>query len=546
MLASRHLLTPFEGTNVWSLLEARVARTGHRPAFAWDPPNPHAGGRYSYAELGSAAAGIAAGLQARGVGQGDRVVLHFENCPEFVICWYACAAIGAIAVTTNARSSADEIEFFIGDCDPKGIITQPKFADALSRHAVEGRWLVVTGHDAGEVAERGRGPGRSDSFESLGADPRAVVPAPPLPFAPMSVQYTSGTTSRPKGVVWTHANALWGAKVSAVHEDLRPEDCHYCYMPLFHTNALSYSMLACLWVGARFVLVPKWSTSRFWDVSLTHGCTWLSLIPFSARAMESLDTPPEHKYRLFGHAVSERESDARFGVKSIGWWGMTETITHGIVGDPYTPNRPGAIGRPAPEYGVAIVDDDEEPVAAGGTGHLWIRGVRGLSVFSEYLNQPEVTAAAFRGDWFATGDRVQLHEDGHISFADRSKDMLKVGGENVAASELERVALEEAGVVEAAAVGIPDAALDEVPVLFVLSHDDPAAVGRRVEAACAAKLSDFKVPRAIYVVTELPRSTLRKTNKVALRAAAQSPANLDRSVAAWHQESLTDPSGVTP
>jgi crotonobetaine/carnitine-CoA ligase len=237
------------------------------------------------------------------------------------------------------------------------------------------------------------------------------------------------------------------------------------------------------------------------------------------------EVPPLHHYRLWGSAVNEPPTDAHFRVKTIGWWGMTETITHGIVASPHLPNRSMTIGRPAPEYGIAIVEDDSVPVRearhveGGGSGQLLIRGVRGLSMFQEYLGNARATAESFDNDgWFRTGDRVNLYEDGVIQFGDRSKDMLKVGGENVAASEVERVVLQVAGVHECAVVARRHAMLDEVPVLFVL----PGALAgddllERIDAACAAQLADFKRPHEVRLVSELPRSTLEKIAKAELR-----------------------------
>ena len=218
-------------------------------------------------------------------------------------------------------------------------------------------------------------------------------------------------------------------------------------------------------------------------------------------------------------------ADAHFGVRTLGWWGMTETITHGIVGSLHLPNVPLSIGRPAPEYEIAIVDSDSLPVREaraiepGGSGHLQIRGVRGLSLFQEYLGNPAASAAAFDPDgWFRTGDRVNLLEDGSIQFGDRDKDMLKVGGENVAASEIERVILTVPGVHECAVVSKRHLMLDEVPIAFVLPTADAAPhLAARVQAACAAQLADFKHPREIRIVDALPRSTLEKIAKAELR-----------------------------
>jgi crotonobetaine/carnitine-CoA ligase len=369
---------------------------------------------------------------------------------------------------------------------------------------------------AGQAAPRG------DSFESLFADstdrPRRVTD----PLAPCSVQYTSGTTSRPKAVLWTHANALWGAKVNAVHQDLHEGDVHQTYLPLFHTNALAYSMLASLWVGATCVIQPRFSASRFWGVALEHGCTWTSTIPFCMKALLEHEIPKGHKFRLWGTAVCEPPAFSVFGIKIIGWWGMTETITHGIVGEVDQPNTPMSIGRVANEYAIRITDDDGWPTQVGDTGNLSIKGVPGLSLFREYLHNEKATRESFdEYGFFLTGDRVMLLEHGYLKFGDRAKDMLKIGGENVAASEIEQVIALVPGVREAAVVGKKHPMLDEVPVVFIIPQDGvaqlPAGLQDSVMVACRKALADFKVPREIRFVDEMPRSTLEKVAKNELR-----------------------------
>ena len=211
---------------------------------------------------------------------------------------------------------------------------------------------------------------------------------------------------------------------------------------------------------------------------------------------------------------------------------MTETITHGIVSARDWPVAPLAIGRPAPEYGIAIVEDDTLPVAEGravapgGSGQLLVRGVRGLSLFQEYLGNAAATADSYTADgWFRTGDRVELLPDGCIRFGDRSKDMLKVGGENVAASEIERVILAVPGVHECAVVAQHHPMLDEVPVAFVRPAEGAAPdLAARVAAACAAQLADFKQPRQVRLVDDFPRSTLEKIAKAQLRQQLQAEA----------------------
>jgi crotonobetaine/carnitine-CoA ligase len=527
---------------VWGLLDARASLFADRIAVHWHP-FANESSSWTYGELHARAASIAAGLSRRGIQAGDRVVIHLDNCPDFVATWFACAAIGAIAVTTNTRSATDEMKYYVEHSGACAAITQPKFADLVGAVMPHDAWLAVTDNDAGEPVANGSLPDRASTFRELLDDPNNLVTYPADPLEPMSVQYTSGTTSRPKGVLWTHANALWGARVNSAHEGLRSDDCQMVYMPLFHTNALAYSMLASMWVGARFVLLPKWSTSRFHAISLKYGCTWLPLMGLSARSITDDGLPDGHCFRAFGFVVCDAPWDEALGVKTLGWWGMTETITHGIVGDPYAPNRPWSMGRPAPEYEIAVVDDDGRRTPDDEAGNLLVKGTPGVSLFAEYLHDPEATAASFdEHGWFRTGDVVRPHSDGHISFVERAKDMLKVGAENVAASEIERVLLSVPGVAEAAVVGRPDVKLDEVPVAFLIASDGDDLERRALEE-CAAKLADFKVPRQVYIVREFPRSTLRKVNKSELRRAAASDEDPTASQMRWRAASVGDPSG---
>lgn len=513
-------MQPFAGQDIRSLIHARAATRPTHPYLVWRPfEGPRR--QWSYAQFADRVARVAAGLHARGVRAGERVLVHLDNSPEAVFAWLGCAYLGAIAVTTNSRSSGEELAYFARNAEVVAGITQPRFAALVASSCPGLRWIAVTMDDNGEDAGTNR-PAAADAFDAIDADP-ACLPARAFdPLAMFSVQYTSGTTSRPKGVLWTHANALWGARLSAAHEGLGSDDVHLVTLPLFHTNAQVYSMLATMWAGATAVLQPKFSASRWWPVSLDERCTWASIVGFTARALMAHEVP-QHHYRFWGTGVCSPPTDAHFGVRTLGWWGMTETITHGTVGLHNLPNASMSMGRPAPGYEVRIEVNgrDAEP---GETGDFLVRGVRGLSLFAEYLNNPQATASAFSDDgWFITGDRVRLAEDGWLYFADRSKDMLKVGGENVAASEVERVIMTVAGVVEAAVVAREHPMLGEVPVAFVRCAPSVSTSGQRdglaqaIEAACVHALADFKRPREIRIVEDLPRGTLEKIAKAQLR-----------------------------
>ncbi|MGJ4968997.1 AMP-binding protein [Bradyrhizobium sp. HKCCYLRH1073] len=510
-------VTPFDGMDVPWLLKLRSETRRDHP-FLISAPFDAPARRWTYGEFHDRVGALAAGLVKRGVRPGDAVLIHLDNCIEAMLAWFACVELGALAVTTNTRSAAAEMSYFAEHCRAVAAITQPAYAEMIAAHCRGLKWIAVISHDPDQAeasaVERG------ERFEALFADSADRPRRPADPLAPCSVQYTSGTTSRPKAVLWTHANALWGAKVNAVHEDLHQGDVHQTYLPLFHTNALAYSMLATLWVGATCVIQPRFSASRFWSAALEHGSTWTSTIPFCMKALLDQDVPKHHKFRLWGTAVSEPPAFAKFGIKIIGWWGMTETITHGIVGEVDQPNAPMSIGRAAPEYTIRITDDDGRPTEVGATGNLAIKGVPGLSLFAEYLYNDEATRTSFDADgFFLTGDRVTRLPDGFIKFGDRTKDMLKVGGENVAASEIEQVIITVPGVRETAVVARKHPMLDEVPVAFVIPQPGIAReeLPDKVLAACRAGLADFKVPREVKLVDEMPRSTLEKVAKAELR-----------------------------
>ncbi len=177
------------------------------------------------------------------------------------------------------------------------------------------------------------------------------------------------------------------------------------------------------------------------------------------------------------------------------------------------------IGHPAHEYEIAVRKDDGVDVEPGQSGRLWVRGIPGLSMFLEYLNQPEATNAAFDAEgWFDTGDEVRIDGQGHIHFVGRAKDMLRVGEENVAASEIETVINRVAGVVESAVIGKPDDMLDEVPVAFVVAREPSVQLEAEIMTVCEQALSKFKRPREIIFVAELPKGLLDKTLKKDLRA----------------------------
>ena len=271
------------------------------------------------------------------------------------------------------------------------------------------------------------------------------------------------------------------------------------------------------------MIQPRFSASRFWNVALEHGCTWTSTIPFCMKALLEHEIPKQHKFRLWGTAVNDPPPFAAFGIKIIGWWGMTETITHGIIGEVDQPNMPMSIGRAGsgifhPHHRRRRRPDSRRRHRQSlDQGHCpGCRCSRNICT----TRRPPRESFDEHG-YFITGDRVTLLDHGFIKFGDRAKDMLKVGGENVAASEIEQVIAVVPGVREAAVVAKKHPMLDEVPVVFIIPHAGveraPPDLHDNIMAACRSALADFKVPREIRFVDEMPRSTLEKVAKAELR-----------------------------
>lgn len=503
---------PFVARDVPWLVDEQARLRPDRTYLIWESFEGPAQ-NWSYAAFAEETRAYAAGLAAHGVKRGEFVLLHADNCPEFLFTWHACSRLGAVVVTTNTHSTHEELAYFAEKSGAVVAITQPAYLSLFEEIGPSVRWIACIGDTADNR------PDNVIPFSNLRADPttrpaRATADA----LAPNSIQFTSGTTSRPKGVVWTHANALWAARTMASVLELDQHDRTIVHFPLFHTNALAYSMLSTLWAGGSAVLTPRFSASRFWDLSLRHGCTWASMSPFPLRALLPLADPPAHRYRFWAFAGDLSIARDRWGIRTTGWYGMTETVAACITSEQGFPGTEGAMGRLRPEYQISIRREDGTEVEQGEIGRLFVRGIPGLSLFYEYLHDPEATAEAFDAEgWFDTGDEISINAAGDLIFASRAKDMLKVGGENVGALEIETVIAGVPGVVECAVVGKPDPMRDEVPVAFVVANSPGGALETMILETCEARLSAFKRPREIRFIDALPTGLLGKVLKRDLR-----------------------------
>ncbi len=501
----------FTGRDLPSLLRDRVTAHASRTFLVWEPSSAQAES-WTYARFLEDVEAVAAALADLGVRQGDRVLLHLSNCPQFLVAWHACATIGAAAVLGNVRWTTEELRYCVTLTRAKGAVTEARWFETVIKTEHRFEWIAIAGKESLALDPK------VVMFESLGRGGTHVVSRTPDPLLPISIQFTSGTTSRPKGVIWTHANALWGAEITALQFALTHEDIGLTYLPLYHTNALVYSHLSTLWAGGTMVLVREFSPERFWDVSIRYACTWTNAIDFVLRHLQSFPVPKEHVFRFWGtSSCSLPLCGERYRVKSVGYWGMTEVVACAISGDTRRRNRPLTVGRPSAAYVMAVVDSLGVNVRLGTTGKLLVRGVPGISLFAGYLEEAGGVGSPVTADgWFDTGDLVTPLKYGWMRFEGREKDLLRVGGENVAAAEIERVISSIPGVIEAAVVGKPDELLGEVPVAFIVAS---RTLGLRQEivTACKEQLADFKRPRSIVMLDTLPRSTLNKILKSELR-----------------------------
>jgi crotonobetaine/carnitine-CoA ligase len=380
--------------------------------------------------------------------------------------------------------------------------------------------VAVTTIDADEEAPADVTGLTLDSFDDLYGDAADWPGRPAEPLLPFGIMFTSGTTNKPKAVVHTHANAVWASRIGPRNIDLGPDDRYLIYLPFFHVNAQSWSFFPVLGVGATAVLVPKWSTSRFWEVVEAQEITHISLMPF---VMGTLGQPdrPQTKLRVGVFGLILPDLDRMFGIAVYAAYGMTELVSHAITGKPSEVLPTRSMGRVSPGYEIAVVDKETGRLCAEGeTGELWMRGTRGIQVFLEYFDNPEANASSFEDGWFKTGDMVQMGPGGNVFYQERDKDLIKVGGENVSAREVEDVVTTVPGVAQAAVVGKKHEWLDQVVVAFVITAPgapDQPELERQVIEACAGRLAGFKVPRAVYVVEEFPLGTLDKLLKNKLR-----------------------------
>ena len=485
----------------------------------------------TYSEFAAAVIRMARALEASGVRPGDRVAYLLPNLPEMLIAHFAVPLIRGVLVAINTRLSGAEIAFILQHSGSSILVADTELLAGLSPHldSVPDLGRVVALNDSGRMPE----------VEAIGYDDFLTTGTEePLPFRvddehrPISINYTSGTTGRPKGVQYTHRGAYLNALSEVVHSRHDPDSVYLWTLPMFHCNGWCTTW-GVTGVGGTHVCLRAIDPEVIWKLIESEGVSHLNAAP---TVLISLANHPHAA--PFGRPFTVTTAGAPpsptiigqledLGARVVHLYGLTETY------GPYTvcEVQPSWIEEPLERrvkllarQGVAflgadpirVVDDNMEDVPRDGAtmGEVVMRG---NNVMSGYYADPEATASAFRGGWFHSGDLAVWHPDGYIELRDRQKDIIISGGENISTIEVEQAIVSHPAVLECAVVAMPHDHWGERPKAFVVLKPGVAATGEEIIEHVRERLARFKAPEEIVMVEALPKTSTGKIQKYVLR-----------------------------
>jgi long-chain acyl-CoA synthetase len=505
-----HLIAPIP-----DLLKHHARERGFKIAYR------DANSSVTYAQLEQRTAHLAAHLADHGVAAGDSVAILLPNSTHWVETCFAIARAGAIGVPVSYDASEPEIAYRLEDANCRAIVTTAERGDLVAglKSGAPNLQIVIATDRGGERAD-------ALSYETLLATPPRSAPRDPaLMHEPAFILYTSGTTGRAKGVLLTVHGMLWiVAACWAPIAGLSERDTVLSPLPLFHSYALNLSVLAILATGASEYIMEKFSTSEAMRLLHTGEFTVFPGVPtmfhYLMQGAEGGKLPGLRVCISAGAimpATLNREFEARLGIPLLDGYGITETSTMVTMNWPVGGRVFGSCGLPVPGLAVRIVDPaSAQDVAQGQEGELIVRGP---NVMPGYLNKPEETAKALRNGWYHTGDLARADENNFLTITGRLKELIIRGGQNIAPAEIEEVVNTHPPVLDCAVVGAPHEHLGEVPVLFVVPRAGATIESDALLAHCRARLSAYKVPSAVHVIAEIPRTGSGKIIRYKLREA---------------------------
>ena len=503
--------------NLRELLEQRAGATPEK-VFLFSESD---GRRFSYLEFDDAVNRAACMLVGLGIGKGDVVSLLMPNSVEYIIAYFACWKLGALAGPVNSLLKENEIAFVLSNSETKALLVHSEFQERIAKIRAELPQLqsVIRFDDEREATRE---------FVKEGEEGRPDD-CPTSPTSPMSLDkdddaiiiYTSGTTGKPKGCLLTHGNIIANARQISEWLSFTDEDRLLTIMPLFHMNAVSVTTMSALYAGGSTVISPKFSASQFWKIisdyrvtSFGSVATMLSMLlsKYPEGVPEGLTTN-QLRFAMCGSAPVPAEVmkkfEETFNCPVVEGYGLSESTCRSTFNPPDERRRPGSCGLPIGNE-MKVFDDDDREVADGQLGEIVLRGE---NILKGYYKNPEATANAFRNGWFHTGDVGYRDQDGYFFIVDRKSDMIIRGGENIYPREIDEVLYQHPAVAAAATIGIPDQLYGEEVAAFVVLKDGPQVTEAELIAYCTERLADYKCPKSIRIVKDIPKGPTGKLLK---------------------------------
>lgn len=474
----------------------------------------------SYAGLREQAERTVEALNRFGIGRGDRVALVLGDGPEMAAAFVGVTA-GATAAPLNPAYREEEFEFYLSDLKAKALIvaqgSRSPARDVAARLGIS-------------ILELVPGPERNAGTFDLVAASGTHGPTASPGFAAASdvalMLHTSGTTSRPKLVPLTQRNLVSSARGIRATLRLTADDRGLCVMPLFHIHGLMAGLLAPLDAGGLIFCTPGFNALRFFSWMSEARPTWYTAVPtmhqlILARAAGHRDVIAANPLRFVRSSSSSmppqviQAVEQTFAAPLIEAYGMTEA-SHQMASNPLPPGKriPGTVGMAAgPE--VAIMDEQGGLLPAGQTGEIVIRGE---SVMLGYENNPRANAEAFSAGWFRTGDQGVMNQEGYITITGRLKEIINRGGEKISPREVDEVLMDHPAIQQVVTFAIPHDRLGEDVAAAVVLRDGMSLTEREVRDFAAQRLADFKVPRKIFFLSEIPKGATGKLQRIGLAA----------------------------